>query len=92
MRAHDDHLIFLLCNLPTAGVIPAAKLDFVLTSVTNLLTMYKKIQWQFLCTAIGLQTPGPVWVWLGADVGALHCDTYFLNPFSQASLLVAHPP
>ena len=32
----------------------------------------RRILWQFLCTAIGLQTQGLIWVWLGADVGALH--------------------
>ena len=29
-------------NLPTAGVLGAAKHDFVLTSVTNLLAAYKR--------------------------------------------------
>ncbi|CAL1150425.1 unnamed protein product [Cladocopium goreaui] len=42
VRSPDDHCIFLLINLPTAGVVPAAKSDFFLTAVTNILASYSK--------------------------------------------------
>ena len=42
VRSPDDHCIFLFINLPTAGVVPAAKSDFFLTAVTNILAAYSK--------------------------------------------------
>jgi len=41
-RSSDDHGLVIWLNLPTAGIIGASKYDFLLTSVTTLLTMMKK--------------------------------------------------
>ena len=41
-RSSEDHGLVIWLNLPTAGIIGASKYDFLLTSVTNLLTMMKK--------------------------------------------------
>ena len=41
-RSFEDHGVVLWVNLPTAGIIGASKYDFLLTSITNLLTQYKK--------------------------------------------------
>ena len=42
VRSFEDHSVVLWCNLPTAGVLGAAKQDFILTAVTNMLTTYKR--------------------------------------------------
>ena len=42
MRSFEDHTLVLWVNLPTCGVTPAAKQDFFITSISNLLSSYKR--------------------------------------------------
>ncbi|CAK9042286.1 Uncharacterized protein SCF082_LOCUS24342 [Durusdinium trenchii] len=42
VRSVEDHCMVAWANLTTVGVMPAAKWDFILTSVTNLLVTYKR--------------------------------------------------
>lgn len=41
-RSFDDHGLVLWGNLPTAGILGASKYDYLLTSISNLLSLYKK--------------------------------------------------
>ena len=41
-RAYDDHGILLWGNLPTAGILGASKYDFLLTALSNLLSVFKR--------------------------------------------------
>lgn len=38
----DDHCIVVWSNLTTVGVMPAAKLDFFLTAISNILASHKR--------------------------------------------------
>lgn len=42
VKATDDHCVVLWCNMTTVGVMPAAKYDFFLTSITNILATHKR--------------------------------------------------
>lgn len=42
VRSLEDHAVIVWGNLTTVGVMPAAKYDFFLTSVTNILASYKR--------------------------------------------------
>ena len=42
VRSFDDHGLVLWVNLTTAGIVGASKFDFLLTALTNLLTLYKR--------------------------------------------------
>lgn len=42
VRATDDHVLLIWANLTTVGVMPAAKREFFLTAVSNLLAGYKR--------------------------------------------------
>ena len=42
VRSHEDAALILWLNLPTGGVVSAAKQDFFLTTVTTLLAAYKR--------------------------------------------------
>ena len=41
-RSYNDHCVFLWANIPTAGVLSAAKHDWVITAVSNVLAQYKR--------------------------------------------------
>lgn len=42
VKSHEDHCIILWVNFPTQGVLSAAKSDYMITSVSNLLSTYRK--------------------------------------------------
>lgn len=42
IRSVDDHCIVVWSNLTTVGVMPAAKLDFFLTAISNILASHKR--------------------------------------------------
>jgi len=42
VRSFDDHGLILWANMTTAGIVGAAKYEFILTALTNLLTLYKR--------------------------------------------------
>ena len=42
IKSHEDHCIILWINIPTQGVLSAAKSDYMITSVSNLLSTYRK--------------------------------------------------
>lgn len=42
VKSPEDHAVYLWLNLPTCGVLPAAKQDFFITAASNLLQVYKK--------------------------------------------------
>ncbi|CAK9107180.1 Uncharacterized protein SCF082_LOCUS49906 [Durusdinium trenchii] len=42
VRSSEDHLVVLWINLPTAGIVGAAKDDFFISLITNILTKYKR--------------------------------------------------
>lgn len=41
-KAMDGHSLVIWCNLTTVGVMPAAKFDFFITAVSNLLATHKR--------------------------------------------------
>ncbi len=42
VRSFEDHGVIIWGALPTAGIIGAAKYDFCLTAISNLLSLYKR--------------------------------------------------
>ncbi|CAK9116680.1 unnamed protein product [Durusdinium trenchii] len=42
VRSASDHCLVVWLNLPTSGVTPAAKMDFFLTAVSNILASHKR--------------------------------------------------
>ena len=42
VKESSDHGVVLWCNLPTCGVLSAAKHDFVITSIANLLSQFRR--------------------------------------------------
>lgn len=41
-RSYNDHSIILWLNIPTAGVLSAAKNDWMITTVSNILAQYRR--------------------------------------------------
>ena len=42
VKSFDDHCLVLWSNIPTQGVMSADKMDYMVTSISNLLTSYKR--------------------------------------------------
>ena len=42
VRSFEDHGLVLWGNLPTAGILGASKYDYLLTCISNLLTLHKR--------------------------------------------------
>ena len=42
VRDSSDHLVLLWCNLPSQGILSAAKLDFLVSFITNQLEKHKR--------------------------------------------------
>ena len=41
-RQFDDHGLVLWCNMTTMGIVGASKFDFMVTAISNLLSLYKR--------------------------------------------------
>ena len=42
VRENNDHMVFIWCNLTTAGIVSAGKWDFVVGYITNELSKHKR--------------------------------------------------
>lgn len=83
VRAHDDHSIILWANVPTQGVMPAAKLDYMITSVSNLLTAYKRNGVAIILHCNRGGDPARTQIILLGDCAKQNPKTYLLFCFSQ---------